>query len=120
MVDADTSLLVTGSSEDGRTIVSLRLKRIYRTGAGVYQLRRGSVVNGYSSANILLGGSTGASYSTLYGPSATNGSVTVSQYDRAAQKASGTFSYTAGAIPNTPAAGAQGVTSGSFTFTRFQ
>jgi hypothetical protein len=118
IIDSDTSLLVTGSSADMQNTVSLRLKRIYRTGAGVYDLKRGSMLNNYSVGGLTLGSS--AQYLTLYGPSPSNGTVTVSQYDRNAQKVSGSFSFTGGALPNSAASGTQNVTNGSFTFTRFR
>lgn len=72
--------------------------------------------------SLTLNGSTSqaTTFNTLYGQAASNGTITVSQYDKAGQKLSGTFTFTAGAVPNTTAAGYRTVTSGSFSFTRFR
>jgi len=121
IVDSDTSLLITAGSEDLKNIISLRLRRIYKTGPGTYPLLKGSVLNdSYSIAGITLGGSTGTQFVSLYGPSTSNGTATVTQYDRTGQKVTGTFTFVGGALPNTSATGTQTVTNGTFTFTRFR
>ncbi|UOQ54848.1 DUF6252 family protein [Hymenobacter cellulosivorans] len=118
IVDSDTSLLITGSSADMKNAVSLRLKKIYKLGATTYDLKKGSVLNNYPAAGLTLNSAT--QYLTLYGPGASNGSVVVTQYDRAGQKITGTFSFTGGAVPNSGSTGTQSVTDGSFSFTRFR
>ncbi|UOQ71468.1 DUF6252 family protein [Hymenobacter cellulosilyticus] len=121
IVDSGDKIIVTGGSSDNNNVVSLALQGINARGAGVYDLRRGSMLDNLPVGGLtLMSGNTGATYLTLYGPNASNGSITVSQYDRAGQKLSGTFSFTAGATPNTSAAGTQNVTTGSFSFTRFR
>lgn len=120
--DSDTSLLITGSSADMKNIVSLRLRRIYKTGPGVYQLLKGSgLAANTNNIGVLTLNST-AVYNTLYGPTnPSNGAATVSQYDRTGQKVAGTFFFNAGGLANTPAAGGtQSVTNGSFSFTGFR
>ncbi|MCR5887254.1 hypothetical protein LRS06_05565 [Hymenobacter sp. J193] len=119
-VQGADEMLLTGGSADLNNIVSLRLMGIATKGKGVYELKKGSALDDYSSANILIGGSTGKSYSTLYLGSAVNGTITVTEYDKGGQKLAGTFSFTAGAIPNTSSTGTQSVTNGSFSFTRFR
>ena len=57
-------------------------------------------------------------FSSLYGPAATNGQLTITEYDLAAGKLSGTFSFTGGAVAHTGATGTAAVTSGTFHFTR--
>ncbi|PJJ58679.1 DUF6252 family protein [Hymenobacter chitinivorans] len=118
IVDSDTSLLITGSSADMKNAVSLRLKKIYKLGATTYDLKKGSVLNNYPVGGITLNSAT--QFITLYGPSASNGSIVVTQYDRAAQKVAGTFSFTGGPVPNSGSTGTQSVTNGSFSFTRFR
>jgi Family of unknown function (DUF6252) len=121
IVDGADKIIITGSSEDQKNAVSLALQGIGTRGAAVYDLRRGSALDNLPSAAITLsGGTTGATYNTLYAASASNGTITVAQYDKAAQKISGTFSFTAGAVPNTAASGSQSVTNGSFSFTKFR
>ena len=121
-VDAGDKIIVAGGSDDSNTIVSLVLFGINAKGVGVYDLRRGSVLDNLPACVITLNASNsaqGRAFNTLYGPAASNGTLTVTQYDKASQKLSGTFSFTAGAIPNTPATGTQAVSSGSFSFTHF-
>jgi hypothetical protein len=88
----------------------------------VYDLRKGSMLNNLPVGGITLNGSSAqaAQYLSLYGPAASNGNITVTQYDKASQKISGTFTFTAGALPNTSATGTQSVTNGSFSFTKFR
>ncbi|MBF9220252.1 DUF6252 family protein [Hymenobacter ruricola] len=122
IVDTGDKIIVTGGSKDNNNIVSLSLLGINAKGAGTYDLRKGSVLDNYPVAALTLNASSGqgTTHNTLYGPNASNGTITVSQFDKAAQKLSGTFSFTAGAVPNTSATGTQNVTSGSFTFTKFR
>lgn len=121
IVDGSDKLIVTGSSSDMKNTVSLALQGIGTRGAATYDLRKGSAVDNLPvGALTLTSGTTGSTYNTLYGPAASNGTITVTQYDKAGQKISGTFSFTAGATPNTGATGTQGVTSGSFSFTKFR
>lgn len=121
IVDGTNKLLITGSSADMKNTVSLGLQGIATKGAGTYDLRKGSVVDDLPvGALTLTSGNTGSTYNSLYGPAASNGTITVTQYDKAGQKISGTFSFTAGAVPNTSATGTQAVTNGSFSFTKFQ
>ena len=121
VVDGSSKIVVSGSSGDLKNTVSLALEGIGTKGAATYDLRKGSVLDNLPSAAITLGtGTTGTTHNTLYGPGASNGTITVTQYDKAGQKISGTFSFTAGAMPNTSATGTQGVANGSFSFTRFR
>ncbi|WP_310392327.1 DUF6252 family protein [Hymenobacter sp.] len=122
IVDSGDKIIVSAGSDDNKNILSLSLQGINAKGASVYDLRKGSVLDNLPAGVLNLNGSGGAgtTYNTLYGPNASNGSITVSQYDKASQKLSGTFSFTAGALPNTSATGTQGVTNGSFSFTKFR
>ncbi len=79
----------------------------------------GLAANTASIGTLTLNSS--ATYNTLFGPSTpSNGTATVSQYDRTGQKVAGTFTFTAGAVNGTGAAGSQNVTNGSFSFTQFR
>ncbi|MBC8082454.1 MAG: hypothetical protein H7Z21_04525 [Hymenobacter sp.] len=122
IVDSGDKIIVSAGSDDNNNILSLSLQGINAKGAGGYDLRKGSVLDNLPAGVLNLNGSSGAgtTYNTLYGPNASNGTVTVSQYDKAGQKLSGTFSFTAGALPNTGATGTRGVTNGSFSFTKFR
>ncbi|HEX8326756.1 MAG TPA: DUF6252 family protein [Hymenobacter sp.] len=123
IVDSGDKIIVTAGSPDGNNIVSLSLLGINAKGAGTYDLRKGSVLDNLPAAGLTLSGSTptqATQYLTLYGPNASNGTVTVSQYDKSGQKLSGTFSFTAGAVPNTSATGTHPVTNGTFSFTKFR
>ena len=123
IVDTGDKIIITGGSTDSNNIVSLSLLGINAKGPGVYDLRKGSMLDNFPAAALTLNGSTpsqGTMFYTLYGPNASNGTITVSQYDKTAQKLSGTFTFTAGALPNTAATGTQTVTSGSFSFTTFR
>lgn len=123
IVDTGDKIIITGSSDDSNNIVSLGLQGINAHGAGAYDLRHGSVLDALPVAGITLNGSNtgqGTIFNTYYAPSASNGNITVTQYDKAAQKISGTFTFTAGALPGTPATGTQNVTNGSFSFTKFR
>jgi len=123
IVDTGDKIIITGGSTDNNNILSLSLQGINAKGPGVYELRKGSVLDDLPAGVITLNGSNpsqGTMFNTLYGPATSNGTITVSQYDKTAQKISGTFTFTAGAIPNTTAAGTQNVTSGSFSFTKFR
>lgn len=122
IVDSPTKLIITAGSQDQNNIVSLVLMNLDTNGAGTYELKKGSVLNDYSCAALTLDGTSNAGrmFNTLYAASAVNGSITVTRYDKTAQKLEGTFSYTAGATPNTGATGTQAVTNGTFAFTRFR
>jgi hypothetical protein len=122
IVDTGDKIIVTGTSKDNNNVVSLALPGINAKGAGVYELRKGSMSDDLPAGALTLNGVTaqGTMFYTLYGPNASNGSVTVTQYDKASQRLSGTFTFTAGALPNTSASGTQNVTSGSFSFTKFR
>ena len=121
VVDGTNKLIVSGSSADLKNTVSLALEGIGTKGAATYDLRKGSVLDNFPSAGITLSnGTTGTTHNSLYGPNASNGTITVTQYDKAGQKISGTFSFTAGAAPNTSATSMQAVTNGSFSFTKFR
>lgn len=121
IVDGSDKIIVTGSSADQKNTVSLALQGINTKGAAAYDLRKGSVLDNLPVGAITLtSGTTGSTYNSLYGPNASNGTITVTQYDKAGQKISGTFSFTAGAVPNSGASGTQGVTNGSFSFTKFR
>ncbi|SES88671.1 DUF6252 family protein [Hymenobacter actinosclerus] len=123
IVDTGDKIIITGSPADLNTVVSLALPGINAKGAGTYDLPRRA-----GSTEVAVGGltldakapSTARPYETLFGPAASNGTITVTQYDKASQKLSGTFSFTAGAMPSTSATGTQAVTNGSFSFTRFR
>lgn len=121
IVDGTDKIIITGSSTDLKNTVSLSLLGIDTRGAAAYDLRRGSVLDNLPAGAITLSdGTTGATYNTLYGPAASNGTATVTQYDKAGQKISGTFSFTGGALPNTGTSGTQNVTTGTFSFTKFR
>ena len=121
IVDGPDKLIIGGSSADQKNNVTLALQGIGTKGAATYDLRKGSASDNLpAGALTLTNGTTGTTHNTLYGPNASNGSITVTQYDKAGQKISGTFSFTAGAVPNTSATGTQGVTNGSFSFTKFR
>ena len=57
-------------------------------------------------------------FSSLYAPATTNGQITITEYDLAAGKLSGTFSFTGGAVAHTGATGTAAVAGGTFRFTR--
>lgn len=121
IAEGTDKLLITGSSADLKNAVSLGLEGIGAKGAATYDLRKGSVLDNLPvGALTLSNGTTGTTYNSLYGPGPSNGTITVTQYDKAAQKISGTFSFTAGVVPNTSATGSQSVTNGSFSFTKFR
>ena len=122
IVDSPDKIIITGGSADQKNIVSLSLLGIGTKGAATYDLRKGSVLDNLPAGVVTLttSGTTGSIYNSLYGPAASNGTITVTQYDKAGQKISGTFSFTAGALPNTGATGNQSVTNGSFSLTKFR
>jgi hypothetical protein len=122
VVDLGDKIFIIAASKDRNNALSIPLLGINAKGPGVYDLRKGSALDDYSVGSITLNGTTpqGVIYSTLYGPSASNGTVTVTQYDKNAQKISGTFSFTAGAAPSSGATGTQSVTNGSFSITKFR
>ncbi|HEX8657989.1 MAG TPA: DUF6252 family protein [Hymenobacter sp.] len=122
IADGADKIIITGGSKDNNNNVSLALEGINTKGAAVYDLRKGSMVNSLPVGGITLNGSSAQAtqYLSLYGPAASNGNITVTQYDKAGQKISGTFTFTAGALPNTSATGTQSVTNGSFSFTKFR
>ncbi|GAB3587554.1 Riean_0653 family protein [Hymenobacter daeguensis] len=122
VVDPGDKLFIIAASKDRNNALSIPLLGISAKGTGVYDLPRGSALNDCSVGSITLNGTTpqGVIYSTLYGPNASNGTVTVTEYDKNAQKISGTFSFTAGAMPNSGATGTQTVTNGSFSIHRFR
>lgn len=122
VVDPGDKIFIIAASKDRNNALSIPLLGIGAKGPGVYDLRKGSALDDYSVGSITLNGTTsqGVIYSTLYGPNASNGTVTVTQYDKNAQKISGTFSFTAGATPNGGGTGTQAVTNGSFSITKFR
>ncbi len=122
VVDPGDKIFILAASKDRNNALSIPLLGINTKGVGVYDLRRGSILDDFSIGSITLNGTTpqGVIYSTLYGPSATNGTVTVTQFDKANQKLSGTFSFTAGATPSSGATGTQTVTNGSFSIHKFR
>lgn len=121
IVEGTNKLLITGSSADLKNTVSLGLEGIGTRGEATYDLRKGSVLDNLPVGAVTLSnGTTGTTYNSLYGPGPSNGTITVTQYDKAAQQISGTFSFTAGVVPNTSATGSPSVTSGSFSFTKFR
>lgn len=123
IADTGDKIIVTGGSDDSNNVVSLSLLGINTKGAGVYQLYKGSVLDNFPAAGLTLNGSNpsqGTIFNTLYGQAASNGTITVSEYNKASQRLSGTFTFTAGAVPNTSAAGYRTVTNGSFSFTKFR
>jgi hypothetical protein len=113
---------VVGTTDDKATTVMLSLPGIDAKGAGTYSLVVPSSGNSLPPS-ALLGMYTNqpqaAQYSTTVGPGATNGVVTVTQYDKANQKLSGTFSFTAKNSIGFPT-GVQTATNGTFSFTRFK
>jgi hypothetical protein len=121
VVDPGDKLFIIAASKDRNNALSIPLLGINAKGPGVYDLRKGSALDDFSIGSITLNGTTpqGVIYSTLYGPNTSNGTVTVTQYDKNAQKISGTFSFTAGATPSSGATGTQTVTNGSFNITKF-
>ena len=120
--DSDTSLVFSGSSDDLNTVVTMKVPRIYKQGAKVYSFSKTSAIplDPLPVAALTLDGKTsnGKQYSTLNGPSATNGSIAIGSYDRAGQKVAGTFSFTAGPVYG-GAGSTQAVTGGKFSFTVF-
>lgn len=122
IVDSPTKLIITAAPDgDNSKVVSLVLYNLDTKGAGNYDLARGSTLSDLSQAALTLDGAAGqgAMYNTLYGPAASNGTIVVTKYDKAAQKLEGTFSYTGGAVAYTAASGTQSVTNGSFSFRKF-
>ena len=125
VVDGTNKIIIGGSSADLKNTVSLALEGINTKGVAVYDLRKGSVLDDLPAAGLTLTtgtgtGATGTTYNTLYGPAASNGTITVTQYDKAGQKISGTFSFTGGTTPFSTGSGNQVVTNGSFSFTKFR
>jgi hypothetical protein len=121
VVDPGDKIFILAASKDRNNALSIPLRGINAKGVGVYDLRQGSILDDYSIAYITLNGTTpqGVIYSTLYGPNPSNGTVTVTQYDKNAQKISGTFSFTAGVSASSGNTGTQTVTNGSFNITKF-
>ena len=123
IVDGTSKIIINGSSADQKNTVSLALEGINTKGAAVYDLRKSSVLDNLPAGGLTLTtstGTTGTTYNTLYGPAASNGTITVTQYDKAGQKISGTFNFTGGATPFSTGSGNQVVTNGSFSFTKFR
>ena len=123
IADSGDKIIVTAGSDDNNNIVSLSLLGINARGAGAYDLRRGAAGDNLPAAGLTLGGGTASpavSFYTLYGPAASNGTITVSEYSQAGQRLSGTFSFVAGGLPNTNATGTRAVTNGSFSFSKFR
>ncbi|RTQ45813.1 hypothetical protein EJV47_23555 [Hymenobacter gummosus] len=123
IVDSPTKFIITAAPDGNNTqTVSLVIYNLDTRGAANYDLARGSSLSDLPIGALTLSGGSGPNgiYSTLYGPAASNGTLSVTQYDKAAQKISGTFSFTAGPTANTGAVGTQTVSNGSFSFTKFR
>ena len=121
-----SAFLSTGSnnmlimaSPDGKPGISLALNNFTTTGTRL--LQRGSTSDLRSTVAQLTRFDSPApnkpAYSTLYGPSATNGSVVVTSYNLSGNRLTGTFSFTGGPISGSGATGTAVVTNGSFDFT---
>ncbi|MBF9220253.1 DUF6252 family protein [Hymenobacter ruricola] len=122
VVDPGDKIFILAGSKDLNNVLSIPLLGLSAKGPGVYDLPKGSALNDYSVGSITLNGAdgkSGATYTTLYGPNAINGTVTVTEFDKNAQKLSGTFSFTAGATPLGNGSGTQTVTNGSFSIHKF-
>lgn len=89
--------------------------------AGTYSLTKstGPDATGIPSGQLLLAvpDALPRGYSTLAGPAAANGTLTLTECDLQAQHVAGTFSFTAKAFEGT---GNQVITTGSFRFARLQ
>lgn len=123
IVDSPIKLIITAAPDgDNSKVVSLVLYNLDTKGAASYDLARTSTTsNEQSLAALTLSGGNGqgAMYNTLNGPAASNGTITVTKYDKAGQKIEGTFSFVGGPVAYTTASGTQAVTNGSFSFRKF-
>lgn len=121
VVDPGDRIVVLGSTNDQNSAVSLKLQGINAKGVGTYDLRTSTSISDTPSVGIVTfngAGGQGTIYTTDGGSAGSHGTITVTQYDKAAQKLSGTFSFTA-----TPwfggGTGTQTVTNGSFNIKKF-
>jgi hypothetical protein len=122
VVDPGDKIFILAASKDRNNVLSIPLLGINAKGKGVYDLHQDTPLGDYSVGSITLNGAdnkSGATYSTLYGPNTSNGTVTVTEYDKNAQKISGTFFFTGGATPYGNGTGNQTVTNGSFSIHKF-
>jgi hypothetical protein len=123
VVDPGDKIFILAGSKDLNNVLSIPLLGINAKGKGVYDLHKDTPLGDYSVGSITLNGAdgkSGATYSTLYGPNASNGTVTVTEFDKNAQKLSGTFFFTGGATPYGNGSGIQTVTNGSFSIHKFR
>ena len=122
-VEPGDKIIITAGSPDLNNVISLAIVGIKTKGVGTYDLRKGAMFDDVPVAGITLdggGGKIGTQFQSLFGPNASNGTLVVTQYDKANQKLSGTFSFTGGAIPYGTGTGTQAVSNGTFSFTKFQ
>ena len=116
---ASNNLVITASPE-GKPGVSISLLNL--TAPGTRSFQKGTVLDNRTAVAQLTRHDSPASvkpaFSTLYGPGATNGSITISDYDPATGFISGSFSFTGGPVNGSGATGTAAVTNGSFKFTK--
>ena len=121
IVDPGDRIVITGSS-DLNTVVSLSLQGINAKGVGTYPLAKSTTLDPVPTAGLTVDAKSSAGgrlYSTDFSGGTSNGSIVVTQYDKAAQKLAGTFSFTAGPYAS-QGTGTVTVTNGSFSFTKFR
>ncbi len=116
---ASNNLVITASPA-GQPGVSISLLNL--TAPGTRSFQKGTVLDNRTAVAQITRYDSPASvkpaFSTLYGPGATNGSITISDYDPATGYISGSFSFTGGPVSGSGATGTAVVTNGSFKFTK--
>jgi len=92
------------------------------TGPGTYQLPQSSSSVTTIPNGGLLWPDNGSprSYNTIYGPAATNGTITLTEYDRAAGRMVGTFQFTAKSPDASSTPQTVTIAAGSFRLTKLQ
>ncbi len=120
IVDSGDRIVVAGTP-DQNTSVLLSLQGINAKGVGTYNLAKSQNLALVPTASLTVDAksSTGGKlYTTDFGTAASNGTIVVTKYDKANQKLSGTFSFSAGPYLG-QGTGTVTVTNGSFNINKF-
>lgn len=87
---------------------------------GTYSLSQTKEAKAVTAGSLLLNEASGPhSFSTMAGPAATNGTITLTECDPQKQQLAGTFQFTAQALTQGET-GTQHITAGAFRITRLQ